>query len=468
MLGSSPSGAALGLYLSGGAVVGILLLHFIWVAGRRLIMGPETLFLAMAAGTFACTTYYSMHEGSAAGVVYSTFVGLGILCFGLGTIVATILLSFDHRAELAAFRSRRWCDDLMGIRRSYALAVGFIASAVTVVYFYQVGAFVPLAALRALLTEGANEMTLQYNELRAATTPVTGAYLAPGYVSQFRNVLLPLVCILFLMQNRIGSAHRNRGWIAFFAIMATAATVGTGARFGLAMFGALFLLFGIAPHVWPANLRAGQIMAVGLVLFISLTGLTLMMGPRGQAAFDSVVWAPYQVLARVFASPSLERLQVFERFLAFQPPQLGMNTVNALSTVLPGPSEYTLPNQLHELLYDSPFGDVGLDVWGTLWYDWQWGGPLIAFALGMVYHAFYVGILRGRKTVIRITALTFAGFVLGLATDLQVLLLRGFPVLVLFWIGAEVLGSVPRGGDLRARPALDVTRSGTVAARASD
>lgn len=424
--------------LLSSAVIGALALHFVVTARFRVIVGAETLFLGMAACTYHTTLMTSMRTASTDGMRYAFFMGTGILCFVLGTVAATLLARFDHGRELDAFIARPWFDDMHGVKRTYVLVIGVVAVAVTVAYFVNLGTFVPLGALRALLESGPAAMMSAYSELRASTR--VGDYLGLGFVMQFKDVLLPLVAALFLIQYRLRSPQRSLRWVLFFLLVAIVGAAGTGARSALAMLGALFFLLGVAPYMVPARFSRLQNAAIGAVVVAFLSALTLMMGRRGQQTpFEGMLWAPYQVLERVCVGPSRERLIVFEGFLADQQPQLGEAAVESLRIVLPGRSDYTLSNQLHELLYGNPTGNVGLDVWGGLWYDWQWGGLLFAFALGILLHASYVILLRGRKSVVRVVSLTYAVFILGLATDLQVLLLRGFGTVVLFLLLSEAV-----------------------------
>ncbi len=122
-----------------------------------------------------------------------------------------------------------------------------------------------------------------------------------------------------------------------------------------------------------------------------------------------MLWAPYQVVERVFVLPSEQRLEVYERFLVNQPPQWGRGSVEALRQILPGRLPVTLSNRLHELLFGSPQGDVSLDVWGSLWYDFHWLGPLAAAGIGFAMNSYYVWMLRGPKLLLRMVALLVRG-----------------------------------------------------------
>jgi hypothetical protein len=313
------------------------------------------------------------------------------------------------------------------------VTIGLAALLVTFAYFYALGHFVPWAALRALLATGEAEMTLTYNQLRSAST-ATGAYLGPGYVFQFKDCLLPLVTILLYFRMRVKPGAGSRIAFAFFLASTLMASVGTGSRFALAFFAAAFAAISQSSYMAPFRLRFKQLVPIALGALLVLSLLTLMMGARGQrkAIDHSILWAPLQVAERIFASPARERLVVYDLFLRDQEPRWGRGALEGLAIILPGRARYSLSNELHELLYGNPTGDVGLDFWGSLWYDFHWYGLVFIFLAGVLYNGFYVNQLRGRKGLVRVVTLGYAGFVLGLATDLQVLILRGFVTCLLF------------------------------------
>lgn len=446
-----PPGSAWITWFLGCAVLLAGAMHHLAVARMRLIVGPESYFLAMATGTFFATAHSAIGSGSVPALLYANFMGAGVLAFVLGCVTCTVILRFDHRVELKEFIARPWRDDLVNVKRTATLAVGVVGVGVTAAYFYELGTYVPWEALEALLTAGPSAMIDTYSAARRDTR--VGTYLGLGYVIQFKDCLLPLVTLLLLVKMRMRAARGTGLWVGVFLLASLAAAVGTGSRFALASFGALVCVVGVAPYLKPFRFSRKEAVAVAVGALVLLSALTLMMGPRGQEVpfAGTPLWAPYQVMERVFIGPAQERLLVFELFLADAAPQWGGAALETLQTALPGRRDYTLSNELHELLYGNPDGNVALDVWGILWYDWQWGGLVVVFIIGFLFHAFYVRVLRGPKKLIRVVSLTYAGFVLGLATDLQVLLLRGFGTLLIFLLLVEFLGMLPRpSGRVRA------------------
>lgn len=430
------------------AVVG----HYVFIAQGRWVLGPETFFLFMGLSTFAVTLVLALESGKQEHP-YALFIGAGLLSYVSGVGCASALTGFRHRDELAAFQRRPWDDDLHGVQFAAVLGVGLSSLAVTIAYFYLLGYFVPFSAFHALVTGGPAHMITVYNELRRSTS-ATGQYLGLGYVSQFKNVLLPLITLLLYFRQKLRPSLGHRTLFGFFLVATSLALVGTGSRFALASFGAIFVIIGMARFMAPFRLTRAQLVALGILFLTLLSVLTLMMGARGQHKWlnHPLLWAPLQVMDRVSIGPAQERFEVFELFLAHREPQWGDGLKKELENLLPGRATYTLSNQLHELLYGSSHGNVALDVWGSLWYDFRWWGLSILFVLGALSHLFYVILLRGPKRFIRVVTLGYAGFVLGLATDLQVLILRGFVTCLLLLLIDGLVREARRFGARRVAP----------------
>ncbi len=409
-----------------------LLCHYLFVGQRKLIAGPESFFLLMGTGSFVATLLAAGEAGDYSHR-YVAFIGTGLVVFILGTAASTFLLRFSHRKALRTFVAKPWVDDLSGLQFHTLLTIGFVSVAVTVAYFYLLGFFVPAEAFLALLTNGTDGMSAVYNSLRRNTS-ATGNYLAPGYIYQFKHCLLPLVTIILFFRMQIRSRLADRLLFGLFLVLTALAAVGTGSRFAFAFFAVAFIIIGLSSYMAPYRLTKLQTLAVSVLGLLALSALTLMMGARGQAKLidHPLLWAPLQVLDRVFSSPSRERFAVYELFLRDLEPQWGRGSLAELEILLPGRQEYSLSNQLHELLYGSATGNVGLDIWGSLWYDFQWFGLIVVFLFGFLCNCFYVRLLRGPKRHMRVLTLAYAGLILGLATDLQVLILHGFVTCLLF------------------------------------
>lgn len=427
------------LLLVGVALALLTVVHFLWVARGAPIFGPESFFLLLALGTY----YASAAAAGPASVPYVLYLGAGVAAFLLGTMASKLVLRFDHRRELDRFVARPWSDDLRGSRLAAVVGLSLLSVAVTAAFFLLLGFYVPFEALRTLIASGPQEMMAVYKHYRGLSSSARGAYLGLGYVSQFKDCLLPLITILFYFRWRLRGDRASR-W-AFFVLLAVtaAAAMGTGGRFNLAFFGAGLVVIGLSPYMRPLRFSRREIVVVGVLVMTLLSGLTLMMGARGHQTLEvPVLWAPYQVVERVFVMPAEQRLEVYERFLVEQPPQWGRGALQELRNILPGRLPITLSNRLHELLFGSPYGNVTLDPFGSLWYDFHWLGVVGAFGVGFLLNAYYVWLLRGPKRLSRVVTGAYAGLVLGTSTDLQVLVLHGFVTCFLFLASLDLVESL--------------------------
>ncbi len=231
------------LVLVGVAVLALAVAHFLWVAERWPIVGPETLFLVMGLGTYAASAASSSDSSRP----YVLFIGAGVAAFVGGTFASRWAHRFAHRSDLASLARVPWRDDLRGAARVAVLGLGIFSVLVTIAYFTMLGAYVPLEALESFLAGGRAAMIATYARLRAAATSSTGAYLGLGYVSQFKDVLVPLITLVLFFHHRLRPTPGRRAWLAVGAACTVLGTIGTGQRYHLAFFGAALLLLGMAP-----------------------------------------------------------------------------------------------------------------------------------------------------------------------------------------------------------------------------
>ena len=419
-----------------------VVLHFHVVAQWRLIFGPESIFLLLGSSTF-CATWYACWKGDADFHPYGTFVGLGVVAFVAGTLASKRLVSFEHRDLLWEYSLRPWEGRLAGSDTYWMGVVAVGSTLVTGVYFYFAGALVPFKVLARVFVDDLATLNESFRQLRASTSgAVSARYLWPGYVAQFKNCLLPLTCLLFYFKFAVS---RRIVWLTAWCalLVATAlATTGTGSRFPFAIFVATFLFVGTSPLVAPFRMSDRLLLGVGVVGATLLIGLTIMMGARGQQATRGFgpLWAPAQIVDRALFFPGREKVVVYQKFLATEPPQWGRGALRQLATVLPGrPSTEALSNRLHALVYGNPKGNVALDYWGALWFDFRWLGLLASALTGLLLNLYYVSLLKGTKNLLRVATMSFAGVALGTSPDLHVLFLRGFLTCFVFLYLAHLL-----------------------------
>ncbi len=253
------------------------------------------------------------------------------------------------------------------------------------------------------------------------------SYFAPGYVNQFKNVILPLglttVGVWFWQAGRRGML---RLWLLGAVPLALFALVGTGQRTFL-VFAALSVVFGLSTIVRIGTPYAVASLAIALGTF----GVMSVYLGRIEALG---VWAIIQQLARrVFFEEQYAGWIAF-RFVYeldtswFKEWAVGLMGISAWH---PGSD---LDARVFEVLHGSRRGTANLSTTGSAYYN---GGVLgmagLYFAMGWSYVAVFYRFLRGRRTPLRTVA--YGALVVHLATFVSgapvTLLNRGLAAILL-------------------------------------
>lgn len=424
-------------------VVYTVLAHIALAAKWRLARGPQTVFLFLSAGT-TLATIVAADMSNAAHVEYVLYLQCGLAAFVIGTIVTVVGMRFDHRHELREFESRTWQLEIKGRQYAIVLVTTFVCLTVAAIYYVRVGYFVPWEAARQIAAGGdLLAVARVYSELRREAHQ-TGAYTAPGYVMQFKDWLLSLMVLLIYARMRVRRTLVLRLGFGVIFLACVLGLIGTGRRQGLVFFLGSFLFIGTWRSIAPFTFTRRQTALVSVVLLCVFGALTVMMGREAGGTWGGIIQAPIALLNRAFVVPAKEHLLLLTQFLYTVPTQWGMGWASSLVGVLPG-RQTGLANELHALLYGSEYGNVGLNAWGSLWYNFRWMGVVLASGYGAALQYYYIMMLRGRKSDIRVITLSYTGILLGLSEDPYRMLLNGVMTLTLFFVAADIIRRL-RGG----------------------
>lgn len=203
------------------------------------------------------------------------------------------------------------------------------------------------------------------------TTMYSGAavYLAPGYVKQFRDVLLPAGLIAV-----IGFQLRPF-WpgVVALALLGFGAALLSGERFALMIYVlTIGVAFAIRPSTRAIALRAG-VPVFALALFGAFVGFTVLLGRAEQDAsfFSLIADAGIALFDRLVLTLPRENAGGFAVWSPLAP-SWGANWTSAIAGILPG-SQTGLDQELHEVLGGSALGTSPLGLapdaflaWGIL------------------------------------------------------------------------------------------------------
>jgi oligosaccharide repeat unit polymerase len=396
---------------------------------------PASLCL-MAVGTFAMT-----NPSEAADRVYVEMFFVAQISFFIG---AVLFLSWSKvEPEFHRFAARE-TEANVPEERQVTVAIFVLSVLITWAYYYAVG-----YNLLFMVLSGGVAGT-DYSELRLAMYS-GDEYFAPGYVNQFKNVLLPLSAVSIAMWLK-DSRHQVLFYLfsAFAVGFLLYALLGTGQRAYL-LYAFTALLFGFVLHNIGkpnrGNLRRVLMALVPvLLLFGFMTGAYKNLNEGGSSITATVI--------ERFTSVQQEGALLGFRYI------YGFETAwfaewgDSLRGLLPYEEGSRLAHEIHELLYGSNRGTVPLSSVGSAYYNGGVLGVILLFScLGLVYAHLYRRFLTGRRTILR--SLTYGSLFFYLAiyvTDTPVgLLENGILTLILFLLLSKIRIGSPAAAFLSLR-----------------
>ncbi len=305
-----------------------------------------------------------------------------------------------------------------------AWAVLIVSVLVTTAYYRAVGGNILLNLLSGTKID-------DYSSARLATYS-GDTYFAPGYVNQFKNVLLPLTVSIVA-----GWAWLRRSRLALYTVVvlggggATLALLGTGQRAYL-MFAYAALLFGVS-SVKSLKLRSIAIPSLGV--FVLFAFLTSFYQARNLENADNPITAlVLKSFERFFVVEQTGALGAF-RYLYTQESVYFSEWADQIRGVIPGMHGSTLQHDLFALVHGTDRGTEAYAILAGFYYN---GGVvavpacfgLLAVAHGLLYRRF----LLGKRTIYR--SFTYAALFLYLSIfvsgGLDTLINNGVLTFILF------------------------------------
>ena len=334
--------------------------------------------LIMASGTILLLdfNYYS-------DVFYAGIYFISLLMFIFGSMIAIHLFNINKKYVLF-YSSSLQTDSPLAMH--LVIIFLLISIAVVTLYYFAIGYNLTYSMLF-----GAGET--DFKTLRIGTYSGDN-YYAPGYVNQFKNILLPssllaLIATLFV-QNRKST---------YFILLILSIPylvyilMGTGQRAPLiyvlvAFFFALNIMF---------RLRIKWLFLFFLVIVLGFAFVSFQSG-RTEGAFNSLI----SIFARVFFIEQYESLLGFRYIFENLEISWFKQWLEALLGVLPNHQGSRLDHILYENIHKTDRGTSGLTLAASAYYNGSLINTFIFyFALGFTYIAIFSRLLSGRKTILR-------------------------------------------------------------------
>lgn len=361
----------------GGAV---LLTSVLYLVGATIVewrVGTETAGMVFA----VCALLFSVYA--------LAFVGVSA-AFGLR--VRPRQSAYEASANYVGASAAKWVFLL--------LTLGAVGLAV-----YATGTNKLLSTLFQFVVLGDTEMSVL--ELRLGFASGEDRWLAPGYVKQLRDVLMPLGGLLVLF-----TVRRSPG--RFLAIAAVTIPLVAVLMISSGERGPVLLFLIGATYAARQSVRNG--LQAARVVFIPVVMVVAVGGGAFYALTSSFTSRQYDdmPLALVLADRVVTRAPeenvngapVWSRGASFA----GAGWLSEIASVLPG-TQVTLSNLIHEELGGSDKGNSVLGMWVDVFYNFGWlFGVPVAATLGVLMALFnhWVNVRRSRSPTADICGLWIA------------------------------------------------------------
>lgn len=213
---------------------------------------------------------------------------------------------------------------------------------------------------------------------RKAITSGSDGYFAPGYIKQFRDIIIPILVVSVMAMQPIRRYNLASAGALAAAVLAM---VLSGQRL---VFVVLFLTLMLGSFYVRRNretgrqgsLRFGTMIALAL-LAVLYGGLTMLLGrtEEGVGALGMALQVASNLLERIFVIPPYENALTFPVWYSLGP-TWGGSWIADLGGVLPGAGE-SFANLLHSARGGSLQGNSPLGLPSDVWLAWGWVGCLI-------------------------------------------------------------------------------------------
>ena len=292
--------------------------------------------------------------------------------------------------------------------RSIALGAGAVSAIVCVAFIATVLRNDQLGLMLASVLIGDGN----FLEYRVTMSTGDAIYLAPGYVKQFRDVMLPSALIAF----SVAATPPRPLFATALGVLGAAAAILSGERSVIMIYVFVFsAVFVLRPK---RRVRARWVVPTiaGLAVFSAFIGTTILLG-RADADADTlrlILDSAGALFDRVALAVPRENAG---GFIVWGPiaPTWGRTWVADLATMLPG-TQAGLSNELHDLLGGGPMGNSPLGLPSDAYLAWGIiGVVLVPFLYCVLLHRADEALLRSGLALPRVLRvvlfpLTFAWY----------------------------------------------------------
>jgi len=253
----------------------------------------------------------------------------------------------------------------------------FISVVVTIAYFYSIGYSALYLSFRSLTgADPADVASLRLNSYSGAK------YFFPGYVNQFKNVILPAMTAVIVTSRLAKTSELKSRRLRFgeivLVVLAPFALLGTGQRGPFFIFAAVLAVFlylrqprGIARRIWVLG---GATVAIGLGATLALQrGGNALAAASGSGKLQGLVT---QLSDRFLFSNQESGIAGF-RYTSHFAVADGHEWLQGMAGLLPGSRGSDLSGQIFASIFGGSRGTAPPSLWGSVAYNFGVSGVVL-------------------------------------------------------------------------------------------
>lgn len=419
-IGSEPLNTLYAVYL---ALVLIGLASYIAAVSRRSGYLTASSLFVYSQGIMAVGTYFQLDAKVGPDRVYGALVTFCTLAVMLVSAWLTL------RSNVSVATLVRCRLDAPGFKEYALIAVSIF---ITIGYFVAIGHSAFIDGLANTFAGAHNDVT----QLRIDS--YSGSkYFFPGYVNQFKNVLLPAL-VTVVLTYRIRVRRFRLLTSAPLVLIALFGLVGTNQRGALILF-----LITLVVYLYLLNMGRFStrvilpVVGAGVFMVLATIGLARGSDVHGDVGIGHrVAVVADQIGGRAFRDQQVAAVAGF-RYIDPRPIQYGRQWLDAAIGLTPMSRGSDLDFKIFETQYGSMRGTSPPSIWGSVFHNFGWPGVLVfpgLIAAGLVWVT-RQGLRSVERTPLEVIGIagTFSCLGMWAAGDPTFLLNAGVAVYIALW-----------------------------------
>ncbi|GIJ22538.1 O-antigen polymerase [Micromonospora lutea] len=386
-------------------VLGLATVHYAVAMRRYGLLTPDGIFvvcqLLMLYGTVRLVDTESATE-----LFYAQLMAAAVALYLVASMTTSLVMQHISRRRGVKAAYSDYSVTLVAPTGAILLVIA-VSAVVTVAYFTAVGYSAFFLGLQGQLDGAPADIANLRLDSYAGEN-----YLFPGFVNQFKNVILPaLTLVVAVWSFSRGGLFARAGSVVLIGLSAVA-LLGTGQRGALVVFLTTAIVYAYLHN----RRRLPRVAILPIVLGLPLVMLSTYVLARRDGQGESPLRAVTTDLVDRFVHDNQASGIAAFNYTSMLPVRNGGEWLEGLLSVLPGHRGSTLSSEIFYTVYWSTRGTSPPSLWGSIHYNFDTVGLIFLAALfGVLLQILTQRSLR-RRRYNSLQLVGFAGITVVLGT----------------------------------------------------